>query len=302
MPSAEAPQTAARPHAPGRPLPDSTQGPMSGLSMDAHSSSAIPSIDARVPAGAELQVETRRPPEIAPRPGAIAPTVTRNSSAEVARVLQGQGEAGKSAAAESAWGAASGRAEKPEGDVDSSIHPIRQNPAAKSTASPIHIVPPAPAAEDAGSTTHPVPSAPAAEDAGSSTRPVSQPIPSGVAAVPARPAVPDRVVTPAVALFQETPTRPTADGRPREGPLSHAAEDHGSQSRAAAYNASAGHPSDPAHGAAGTAPASPAVYVTIGRVEIRAVAPPTAAQRPARGTASRLSLDEYLKRSPGGSR
>jgi hypothetical protein len=45
---------------------------------------------------------------------------------------------------------------------------------------------------------------------------------------------------------------------------------------------------------------APAVHVTIGRVEIRAVSPPAASKNGSPLPAARLSLDEYLKRTAGG--
>jgi hypothetical protein len=44
---------------------------------------------------------------------------------------------------------------------------------------------------------------------------------------------------------------------------------------------------------------APAIHVTIGRVEVRAVTPPVAAPKPAPKSAPKLSLEDYLKRRNG---
>jgi hypothetical protein len=46
----------------------------------------------------------------------------------------------------------------------------------------------------------------------------------------------------------------------------------------------------------------PAVYVTIGRVEVRATAPSERAMRPAQPVAPRLTLDDYLRKRSGTTR
>jgi hypothetical protein len=43
----------------------------------------------------------------------------------------------------------------------------------------------------------------------------------------------------------------------------------------------------------------PAIHVTIGRVEVRAAAPPPVPDPPAAAPAPRLSLDEYLEQHNG---
>ncbi len=44
---------------------------------------------------------------------------------------------------------------------------------------------------------------------------------------------------------------------------------------------------------------APAIHITIGRIEVRAVSPPQPARRAERRVAPKLSLDDYLKRSGG---
>lgn len=50
------------------------------------------------------------------------------------------------------------------------------------------------------------------------------------------------------------------------------------------------------------AAATPAIHVTIGRVEVRAIQPPPATPRPARRSAPKLSLGDYLQQRSGGAR
>jgi hypothetical protein len=44
---------------------------------------------------------------------------------------------------------------------------------------------------------------------------------------------------------------------------------------------------------------APSIHITIGRIEVRAVAPPQPARRAQRRVTPKLSLDDYLKRSGG---
>ena len=49
-------------------------------------------------------------------------------------------------------------------------------------------------------------------------------------------------------------------------------------------------------------PAAPAIHVTIGRVEVRAIQSTAPTPKPAKAVAPRLSLDDYLQKRDGGAR